>query len=162
MGEINSTEHYDYEICYNNNTSTSSVTASIEFSFGTVGNVIALVLLWISRHEHHWSSFYKLFTALAITDFLGISLTYPFVFHRYASKFTWCYSKALCEFVSFMVVCAHLSEALLICAMSADRFLHLKYPADYKTSGKHYILILVAILIVSTSIAQALVSVYKF
>jgi nucleoside permease NupC len=60
----------------------------MEYIFGVVGNTIALVLLWINRREHKWESFYKLFTGLALTDFLGVFLVYPFVTKRYVSHFT--------------------------------------------------------------------------
>ncbi|XP_048745577.2 prostaglandin E2 receptor EP4 subtype-like isoform X2 [Ostrea edulis] len=150
----NITENYAFDLCYRNDTATSWVPASLEYIFGTMGNVIALVLLWINRREHQWSSFYKLFTGLAITDFLGIFLTYPFVMHRYATGFTWCYPKPLCEFVSFTFLNAQLSGALLICAMSVDRFMHLKYSAGDETSSKRYTLILVGIWITSSSIAS--------
>ncbi|XP_048745567.2 prostaglandin E2 receptor EP4 subtype-like [Ostrea edulis] len=152
--EGNMTGNYEFVMCQRNDTATTWVPAFLEYSFGTIGNVIALVLLWINRREHQWSSFYKLFTGLAITDFLGIFLTYPFVLHWYASKFTWCYTRPLCEFVSFTFVNAHLSGALLICAMSVDRFMHLKYSAGYETSSQHYTLILVGIWITSSSIAS--------
>jgi hypothetical protein len=42
--------------------------------------------------------------------------------------FTWCFPKPLCQFVSFIFVDAHLSSAMLICAMSIDRYLNLTRP----------------------------------
>jgi prostaglandin E receptor 4 len=151
----NMTKRYDFPICYRNDTSTSWVPAGMEYLFGIVGNVIALILLWTNRHHHRWVSFYKLFTGLAITDFMGIFLVYPFVMTRYASDFTWCYPKPLCEFVSFAFVDAHLSAALLICAMSVDRFVHLRSSAGYDvSSNRNYTLIVIGIWITASIISS--------
>lgn len=147
------TDSYDFPICYRNDTSTSWVPAGMEYLFGVIGNVTALILLWISRHDHRWVSFYKLFTGLAITDFMGIFLAYPFVMTRYASDFTWCYPKSLCKFSSFVFVDAHLSAALLICAMSVDRFLHLRSDARYIAPSRNYTLIVLGIWITASLIS---------
>ena len=97
---------------------TSWVPAIMEYIFGVIGNIIALVLLWINRRDHQWKSFYKLFTGLALTDLIGVFHVYPFVTARYVSHFTWCFPEPLCQFVSFIFVDAHISSAMLICAMS--------------------------------------------
>jgi prostaglandin E receptor 4 len=110
-----------YPIC-DRDIDTSWVPAIMEYIFGVVGNTIAIVLLWINRREHKWESFYKLFTGLALTDFLGVFLVYPFATKRYVSLFTWCFPKPLCQFVSFIFVDAHISSAMLICAMSRRSF----------------------------------------
>ena len=135
-----------YPIC-DRDIDTSWVPAIMEYIFGVVGNTIALVLLWINRREHKWESFYKLFTGLALTDFLGVFLVYPFATKRYVSHFTWCYSKPLCQFVSFIFVDAHISSAMLICAISIDRYLNLVYPHWFRSrhEGRKYTLVLVGI-----------------
>jgi prostaglandin E receptor 4 len=135
-----------YPIC-DRDIDTSWVPAIMEYIFGVVGNTIALVLLWINRREHKWESFYKLFTGLALTDFLGVFLVYPFVTKRYVSHFTWCFPKPLCQFVSFIFVDAHISSAMLICAMSIDRYLNLVYPHWFRSrhEGRKYTLVLVGI-----------------
>ncbi|XP_062587104.1 prostaglandin E2 receptor EP4 subtype-like [Saccostrea cucullata] len=140
-----STPHYDFSICYRNDTATSWVPAGMEYFFGVSGNVIAFILLWVNRREHRWFSFFKLFTGLVITDFLGVFLAYPFIMARYASGFKWCYPERLCEFCSFVFVDAHLSAALLICAMSVDRFMHLRNTEGYLNSRINYTFVLIGI-----------------
>ncbi|XP_056008701.1 prostaglandin E2 receptor EP4 subtype-like isoform X4 [Ostrea edulis] len=134
--DINVTPSYDFPLCYRNDTATSWVPTSMEFFFGVFGNFIALILLWINRHDHRWDSFYKLFTGLVITDFIGVIVVYPIATIRYASDFTWCYPKNLCKFVSFIFVDAHLSGALLICAMAVDRFMYSKPRKKWLFSGR--------------------------
>jgi hypothetical protein len=108
-----------------------------------VGNTIALVLLWINRREHKWESFYKLFTGLALTDFLGVFLVYPFATKRYVSHFTWCYPKPLCQFVSFIFVHAHIASAMLIFAMSIAIYLNLVKPHWFQSihEGRKYTIV---------------------
>ncbi|XP_062583003.1 prostaglandin E2 receptor EP4 subtype-like [Saccostrea cucullata] len=146
-----SSPKYDYPICYRNDTQTQWVPAGLEYFFGITGNIIAFILLWINRREHQWFSFFKLFTGLVITDFMGIFLVYPFVMHRYATHFKWCYPKPLCQFTSFVFVDAHLSAALIICAMSVDRFMHLRNSVFI--TNRNYTLILIGIWILSSLIS---------
>ena len=135
---------------------TSWVPAAMEYIFGVIGNIIALVLLWINRRDHQWKSFYKLFTGLVLTDFLGVFLVYPFVTKRYVSHFTWCFPKPLCQFVSFIFVDAHISSAMLICAMSIDRYLNVTRPHWFQSrhEGRKYTLVLVGIWIAGSLISM--------
>ncbi|XP_056008699.1 prostaglandin E2 receptor EP4 subtype-like isoform X1 [Ostrea edulis] len=148
--DINVTPSYDFPLCYRNDTATSWVPTSMEFFFGVFGNFIALILLWINRHDHRWDSFYKLFTGLVITDFIGVIVVYPIATIRYASDFTWCYPKNLCKFVSFIFVDAHLSGALLICAMAVDRFM---YSVSNTISNRTYTFILIGIWIIASLVS---------
>ncbi|XP_062587023.1 prostaglandin E2 receptor EP4 subtype-like [Saccostrea cucullata] len=149
MGQSD-TKH-DYPFCNRNNTWALWEPAALEFFFGITGNVIALLLLWTNRHYHRWFSFFKLLTGLVITDFLGIILVYPFAMIRYTSDFTWCYPKPLCQFTSFVFVDAHMSAALIICAMSVDRFMHLRNSVIF--TSKNYTYILFGIWIIASLIS---------
>ena len=113
-----------YPIC-DRDINISWVPAIMEYIFGVIGNIIALLLLWINRRNHQWKSFYKLFTGLVLTDLIGVFLVYPFVTARYVSHFTWCFPKPLCQFVSFIFMDAHISSAMLICAMSQCLYIYI-------------------------------------
>ena len=134
----------------------SWVPAIGEYIFGVVGNTIALVLLWINRREHKWESFYKLFSGLVLTDLIGVFLVYQFVSKRYVSHFTWCFPKPLCQFVSFIFVDAHISSAMLICAMSIDRYLNLVKPHWFQSihEVRKHTLVLVGIWIAGSLISM--------
>jgi prostaglandin E receptor 4 len=134
----------------------SWIPACIEFCFGTLGNILALVVLWMSRRHDVWRPFDKLFAGLTLCNLFSIILVHPFIFKIYASNFTWCYNQALCDFNSFLLVNNHLSSALLICAMSVDQFL-ITYDERIRSSrlrkNKWNTIIVVALMIVSVLIS---------
>jgi prostaglandin E receptor 4 len=144
-----------YPIC-DMDINTSWLPSIMEYIFGVIGNIIALVLLWINRKNHKWKSFYKLFTGLALTDLLGVFLVYPFSTMRYTSHFTYCFPEPLCQFVSFIFVDAHISSAMLICAMSIDRYLNLVKPhlVQARHEGRKYTLVLAGIWIAGSLISM--------
>ena len=117
-----------YAVCNDARVKESWVPTALEFFFGIFGNVLAIILVWVNREKHKWIGFYRMFTALVITDFLGVFCTYPFAITRYISDFTYCFSTWECQFISFAMVAAHLAAAMLICAMSVDRMMILIRP----------------------------------
>ena len=150
------TNKSSYPIC-DRDIDTSWVPAIIEFFFGAMGNIIALVLLWKNRKEHKWESFYKLFTGLALTDLIGVLLIYPFVTARYESHFTWCFHKPLCQFLSFIFMDAHISSSMLICAMSIDRYVTLRHPPwiqPGRHEGRKYTIVLIVIWVAGSLISM--------
>jgi prostaglandin E receptor 4 len=146
---------YHYAVC-NATVEASWVPTALEFLFGISSNAVAMLLIWLNRREHKWASFYKMFAALVITDFMGILLTFPFALKRYSSGFNYCFTKHQCEFVSFAMVDAHLAAALLICAMSVDRLLVLTIPRflHAPVAAKRYTVVVVLIWLVSSFVAM--------
>lgn len=116
--------------------SESFIPPVLQFVFGVVGNIIALVALTKSRKKHKWKPFYRLVAGLALTDGGGILLVYPPVLLRYASNFTFEFTKALCDYSSFMFMFMLTSSAMIVCAMSFDRFMAILYPFRYNLIGK--------------------------
>ncbi|XP_052712498.1 prostaglandin E2 receptor EP4 subtype-like [Crassostrea angulata] len=112
----------------------SIVPPSLQYGFGVFGNLIAIILLFRSSGQHKWKPFYRLVGGLAITDFCGIALVYPAVMIRYISGFTFDFPKELCGFVSFCFSFSFLSSALIVSAMSFDRFLAVTCPILYRES----------------------------
>jgi len=144
-----------YPIC-DRDINTSWVPAIMEYIFGVIGNIIALVLLWINRRDHQWKSFYKLFTGLVLTDLIGVFIVYPFVTVTYVSNFTWCFPEPLCQFLSFIFMDAHISSAMLICAISIDRYLNVARPLWFQSrhEGRKYTLVLLGIWVAGSLISM--------
>ncbi|KAK3088378.1 hypothetical protein FSP39_018442 [Pinctada imbricata] len=115
----------------------SIIPPSLQFLFGSGGNILAIVILVISSKRHRWKPFYRLVLALAITDLSGNILVYPFVIKRYSSDFTFEYPLALCQHISFMFSFAFLGSALLVMVMSLDRFMAILFPFTYHSPKKN-------------------------
>ena len=120
------------------------VPTAVQFTFGAFGNVLALVLLILSRRQHKWISFYRLYAGLVITDLSIWLLAEPVALARYASKFKWTIPPGVCQYESYMTMFGLLSSAFIICAMSVDR-LKAMYSTHDEHHGKLYMGILVVI-----------------
>ncbi|XP_048759630.2 thromboxane A2 receptor-like [Ostrea edulis] len=116
----------------------SAVPPALQFVLGVAGNLIALIALVTSRKRHKWKPFYRLVAGLALTDGGGILLVYPTVMIRYASDFTYEFSKPLCHYSSFVFTFMLISSAMIVCAMSFDRFIAILYPFKYNFIGKKH------------------------
>ncbi|XP_061183479.1 uncharacterized protein LOC133191758 [Saccostrea echinata] len=106
----------------------SIVPPAIHFTLGILGNGIALTVIFLSTHQHKWRPFYRLVAALAFTDGGGILLVYPTVMIRYTSNFSYKFPDALCGYSSFIFSFTILCSAMLIFAMSLDRFMAIVFP----------------------------------
>ena len=113
----------------------SAVPPALQFAFGVIGNIIALVVLVTSAKTHKWRPFYRLVGGLAVTDGGGILLVYPTVMVRYATDFTYVFPRALCDYSSFVYTFTLISSAMIVCAMSLDRYVAILHPFVY-SSGK--------------------------
>ncbi|XP_062576023.1 prostaglandin E2 receptor EP4 subtype-like [Saccostrea cucullata] len=111
----------------------SAIPPALQFGFGVIGNIIALVVLVTSSKKHKWRPFYRLVGGLAMTDGGGILLVYPSVMVRYASDFTYVFPKELCNYSSFVYTFTLISSAMIVCAMSLDRFVAILYPFVYNS-----------------------------
>ncbi|XP_048758823.1 prostaglandin E2 receptor EP4 subtype-like [Ostrea edulis] len=116
----------------------STAPPALQFALGVGGNLIALIALVTSRKRHKWKPFYRLVAGLALTDGGGILLVYPTVMIRYASDFTYEFSKPLCHYSSFVFTFMLISSAMIVCAMSFDRFMAILYPFKYNFFGKKH------------------------
>lgn len=114
--------------------SRSSTPAVLQFVLGVLGNLIAIIVLITARKKHKWRPFYRLVLGLTLTDGLGILLIFPTIFLRFASNFK--FDFRICAYTSFMFIFILTSSAMIVCAMSFDRFMAILYPYRYNSIVK--------------------------
>ncbi|XP_061180248.1 prostaglandin E2 receptor EP4 subtype-like [Saccostrea echinata] len=123
-------------ITFEETVSESILPPSLQYAFGGFGNIMAIFFLCRSAGEHKWKPFYRFVCGLAISDFCVIALVYPAVMVRYISGFTFEFPRQLCEYCSFWSSFSFMSSALIVSAMSFDRFLAVRFPIWYRNTQK--------------------------
>ncbi|XP_041667662.1 prostaglandin E receptor 4 (subtype EP4) b [Cheilinus undulatus] len=103
---------------------------AIMFIFGVVGNVIAIVVLRISRKEQKETTFYTLICGLAVTDLLGTLLASPVTIATYM-KGAWPGGDSLCQYSGFILLFFFLVQLNIVFAMSVERFLAINHAYFY-------------------------------
>lgn len=103
---------------------------AIMFIFGVVGNVIAIVVLRISRKEQKETTFYTLVCGLAVTDLLGTLLASPVTIATYM-KGEWPGGEPLCQYSGFILLFFFLVQLSIVFAMSVERFLAINHAYFY-------------------------------
>ncbi|KAK7884415.1 hypothetical protein WMY93_027538 [Mugilogobius chulae] len=103
---------------------------SIMFIFGVVGNIIAIVVLRISRKEQKETTFYTLICGLAITDLLGTLLVSPVTIATYV-KGAWPGKDPLCQYYAFILLFFFLVQLSIVFAMSVERYLAINHALYY-------------------------------
>lgn len=106
----------------------------IMFIFGVAGNVIAIVVLRISRKEQKESTFYTLVCGLAVTDLLGTLLASPVTIATYV-KGSWPGGEPLCQYSGFILIFFFLVQLSIVFAMSIERYLAINHAYFYN----HYV-----------------------
>ncbi|CAB1446988.1 unnamed protein product [Pleuronectes platessa] len=102
----------------------------IMFIFGVVGNVIAIVVLRISRKEQKETTFYTLVCGLAVTDLLGTLLASPVTIATYV-KGSWPGGEPLCQYSGFILLFFFLVQLSIVFAMSVERYLAINHAYFY-------------------------------
>ncbi|KAM7392596.1 hypothetical protein PAMA_007622 [Pampus argenteus] len=102
----------------------------IMFLFGVVGNVIAIVVLRISRKEQKETTFYTLVCGLAVTDLLGTLLASPVTIATYM-KGSWPGGDPLCQYSGFILLFFFLVQLSIVFAMSVERYLAINHAYFY-------------------------------
>lgn len=103
---------------------------AIMFIFGVVGNVIAIVVLRISRKEQKESTFYTLVCGLAVTDLLGTLLVSPVTIATYM-KGSWPGGEPVCQYSGFILLFFFLVQLSIVFAMSVERYLAINHAYFY-------------------------------
>ncbi|XP_077440819.1 prostaglandin E2 receptor EP4 subtype-like [Vanacampus margaritifer] len=104
------------------------------FAGGAVGNIIAIVVLSMSRQERRSSAFYTLVCGLVVTDLLGTCLASPLTIANYLDRQV-LRGGSLCAFQSFLLLFFGLTGLSIICAMAAERYLAICCPYLYQRWG---------------------------
>lgn len=101
------------------------------FAGGAIGNLIAIIVLSVSRQEKKSSAFYTLVCGLAVTDLLGTCLASPLTIANYLDKHV-LEDQHVCGFLSFLLLFFSLTGLSIICAMAAERYLAICCPYTYQ------------------------------
>lgn len=105
------------------------------FAGGAIGNLIAIVVLSVSRQGRKSSAFYTLLCGLAVTDLLGTCLASPLTIANYLDRHVLTDHQRLCEFLSFVLLFFGVTGLSIICAMAAERYLAICCPYTYQRWG---------------------------
>ncbi|XP_068446249.1 prostaglandin E2 receptor EP4 subtype-like [Clinocottus analis] len=101
------------------------------FAGGAIGNLIAIIVLSVSRQERKSSAFYTLVCGLAVTDLLGTCLASPLTIANYLDSDVLKVTR-VCEFHSFLLLFFGLTGLSIICAMAAERYMAICCPYTYE------------------------------
>lgn len=110
--------------------SKSLVTSATMFAVGVLGNLIAIIVLCISKKEQKESTFYTLVCGMAITDLLGTCFTSPVVIATYIAN-RWPGGVLLCHFFSFSMLFFGSAGMSILCAMAVERYLAINHAYLY-------------------------------
>ncbi|XP_077470965.1 prostaglandin E receptor 4 (subtype EP4) c [Stigmatopora argus] len=124
--------------------SRSLVTSATMFGVGVLGNLIAIVVLCVSKKEQKETTFYTLVCGMAITDLLGTCFTSPVVIATYVAS-EWPGGALLCHFFSFSMLFFGSAGMSILCAMAVERYLAINHAYFYsqhidKTMGRFALL----------------------
>lgn len=104
------------------------------FAGGAFGNLIAVIVLSVSRQGRKSSAFYTLVCGLAVTDLLGTCLASPVTIANYLDGDV-LRNEHCCNFLSFLLLFFSLAGLSVICAMAAERYLAICCPYTYQRWG---------------------------
>ncbi|XP_072130911.1 prostaglandin E receptor 4 (subtype EP4) c [Mobula birostris] len=127
--EVNGTSANDSAVSLNIRSSQVITPASM-FAVGVVGNLIAIVVLCVSKKEQKESTFYTLVCGLAVTDLLGTCCTSPLVIATYLTQ-QWPGGQPLCHFFSFSMLFFGSAGMTILCTMSIERYLAINHAFFY-------------------------------
>lgn len=102
------------------------------FAGGAVGNIIAIIVLSVSRQERKSSAFFTLVCGLAVTDLLGTCLASPITIANYYLGSKVLQQPQACAFHSFLLLFFSLTGLSIICTMAAERYLAICCPYTYQ------------------------------
>ncbi|KAJ8011354.1 hypothetical protein DPEC_G00057280 [Dallia pectoralis] len=110
--------------------SKSLVTSATMFAVGVLGNLIAIIVLCVSKKEQKETIFYTLVVGMAITDLLGTCFASPVVIATYIVQ-KWPGGELLCDFFSFSMLFFGSAGMSILCAMAVERYLAINHAYFY-------------------------------
>ncbi|XP_017262971.1 prostaglandin E receptor 4 (subtype EP4) b [Kryptolebias marmoratus] len=124
----------------------------IMFIFGVVGNVIAIVVLRLSRKEQKETTFYTLVCGLAVTDLLGTLLVSPVTIATYV-KGSWPGGDSLCQYSGFILLFFFLVQLSIVFTMSVERYLAINHAFFYNKNVNQRLAALTLLAVYAASMA---------
>ncbi|KAL0966679.1 hypothetical protein UPYG_G00298330 [Umbra pygmaea] len=100
------------------------------FAVGVLGNLIAIIVLCVSKKEQKETTFYTLVVGMAITDLLGTCFTSPVVIATYIVQ-RWPGGDLLCDFFSFSMLFFGSAGMSILCAMAVERYMAINHAYIY-------------------------------
>ena len=140
-------------ICNKGGLGISLSTPILMLSFGVLGNMIALIVLFTAKKEMKSTVFYSLLFGLGVTDLIGQLLTGPIAIIVYANNLQWVGGEPVCKYHAFCMIFFGMITPLFVCAMSFERLLALRFAyfhARVVTRKKAKIVILICWIFVLT------------
>ena len=114
-------------LCNKGGLGISLSTPILMLSFGVLGNMIALVVLYTARKEMKSTVFYTLLFGLGVTDLIGQLLTGPIAIIVYANNLQWVGGEPVCKYHAFCMMFFGMITPLFVCAMSFERLFALRF-----------------------------------
>uniref|UniRef100_A0A8C9WGI9 Prostaglandin E receptor 4 (subtype EP4) c n=1 Tax=Scleropages formosus TaxID=113540 RepID=A0A8C9WGI9_SCLFO len=105
-------------------------TSATMFAVGVLSNLVAVVVLRVSKKEQKETTFYTLVSGMAVTDLLGTCFTSPVVIATYAAN-RWPGGERLCHFFSFSMLFFGSAGMSILCAMAVERYLAISHAYFY-------------------------------
>ncbi|KAL4608294.1 prostaglandin E2 receptor EP4 subtype-like [Arapaima gigas] len=110
--------------------SSTVATSATMFTVGVLSNLVAIVVLCISKKEQKETTFYTLVSGMAVTDLLGTCFTSPVVIATYVAN-RWPGGELLCHFFSFSMLFFGSAGMSILCAMAVERYLAISHAYFY-------------------------------
>ncbi|KAL3867726.1 hypothetical protein ACJMK2_040589 [Sinanodonta woodiana] len=130
--ELCNDPHYsNSSICNKDALGLSVSTPVLMMSFGILGNIIALIVLYTATKEVRRTVFYTLLAGLAWTDLTGQILVSPIAVIMYANNLTWVGGEPVCKYHAFMMTAFGMITPLLVCTMALERLFALRFSYFY-------------------------------
>uniref|UniRef100_A0A8C9SI06 Prostaglandin E receptor 4 (subtype EP4) c n=1 Tax=Scleropages formosus TaxID=113540 RepID=A0A8C9SI06_SCLFO len=111
-------------------TARAVATSATMFAVGVLSNLVAVVVLRVSKKEQKETTFYTLVSGMAVTDLLGTCFTSPVVIATYAAN-RWPGGERLCHFFSFSMLFFGSAGMSILCAMAVERYLAISHAYFY-------------------------------
>lgn len=109
--------------------SRSSTPTILQFVFGVLGNLIAIIVFITARKNQKMETVLQTSFRYNLSGGLGILLIFPTIFLRFAPNFM--FDFRICAYNFFMFIFILTSSAMIVCAMSFDRFMAILYLYRY-------------------------------
>ncbi|XP_076441181.1 uncharacterized protein LOC143280427 [Babylonia areolata] len=107
-------------------------TPILMMSTGVLGNLLALLILFTAEKQVRRTAFFPLLMAMACNDLVGQAATGSIAVVVYANNLQWVGGRPLCLYHGFIMVFFAVMTPLLVCSMSVERLLALRYSYFYQ------------------------------